>query len=122
MSPCGDFCTKVFSQDPQPPFSMNITSDVGSVEDTMKVITSIFIRGIEIKYRKDITNNQACPDTIFEEMKQYFMSFGFAISMERPDGSIIPFNTAIKSALRNYTLGVRWKEEVYKVSFDVLNE
>ena len=122
MSPCGDFCTQVFSQDPQPPFSMNITADVSSIEDTMKLITSIFIRGIEIKYRKDITSNQACPDTIFDGMRQYFMSFGFATRLERPNGSTVPFNTAIKTPLRNYTLGVRWTDkEVYRVSFDVLN-
>lgn len=116
-----DFFTYVFSHNPQPPFSININANLNSKEDMIKLVTGIFIKGIAVKFKDGLVDQKYSVDYVFSEMNNYFMSFGFTLSMTYPDGTTVPFESARKTFLRDYALQSLYNGKYYTIRFDLLN-
>jgi len=122
MSSVEEFCSQLFSKDPEPPRTVELSIDVSEPSEYFEVLLLIMTNGLKKWYgdRINITNVSL---NHIDKLKEYFLSFGINIRIEQEEKPDI-YSIDNKSYLYKTTLGdmsftVEGPTTLYTVKFSI---
>jgi hypothetical protein len=123
MSSVEDFCEQLFSKEPEPSGTVDLSIDVGEPSEYFEVLLLIMTNGLKKWYgdRIDIANVSL---KHIERLKEYFLSFGINIRIdneEKPDIYIIDNKSYLhKTKLDDMSFTVEGPTTLYTVKFSFI--